>query len=364
MQKFPVEAQNAPTAIQKGEIKGIRWSKEPVWIAAGGYGRLLRLQNGAILCCYEAGGKSWVKRSDDDGKTWSEAVLVLGRDNVSVANPELIQLKNGRIGLLYNQRPRQDAPQNLKFAIGACWSEDGGATWKADENLIFEAGRNFPEGCWEPAAIQLPNGEIQLFFANEFPYPANGDQEISLMRSTDNGISWSKAQKVVYRAGHRDGMPVPLLLHDEKTLVLSIEDNGLAPGYALQPALAKTTLADSWKSMVDGASTFRWGAVEPKLVGGVYVGAPYICKLPSGETFLSGQSQEGGRQQPQMVVYIGDKNARNFGKKSIPVELAPNVGGHWNSLFAKNADTITAITGAVIGGRYGLWAIDGKIERG
>lgn len=350
-------ALSACSPLDAQPITGIVWNtKRAVHIADGTYARIIRLKSGALLCCYESRGRSYVKRSTDEGQSWGNAVLVRQLTGSSAANPELLQLRNGRIWLFFNGRPR-DGVQ--KFIIDACWSDDNGATWTPRLKPIFEAGREGKVGCWEPAALQLPSGEIQLFFANELPFPHNDDQEITLLRSRDNGRSWSEPRRVCYRPGHRDGMPVPLRLQSGN-IVFSIEDNGLLPGNILQPAIISSSKA-KWSGSVGGDSPRRWSA--PPFQPGVYGGAPYLVQLPSGETLLSCQSTEGGRTEPQMTVYIGDKNAANFGWKSVPVELPKNVAGNWNSLFVKNAETVTAVTATTIGGKRGVWAIDGSVRR-
>ncbi len=104
--------------------------------------------------------------------------------------------------------------------------------------------------------------------------------------------------------------------------------------------------------------------MDPPLPGNVYAGAPYLRQLlPGGETVLSCQSTEGGREKPQMVVYIGNSRARSFKHRSVPIPLPSSVAGNWNSLFIKNTDTVTALTSAIVDGRYGLWAIDGRVVR-
>ena len=359
----PKTAVKTPVWSGPGAILKIEWSKKPQWIAQGTYARMLRLKNSAILCSYEMGGKAFVKRSDDNGASWSDPILVRELENASAANPELLQLPNEKIALFYNQRPAKDSPATVKYGIGVVWSDDDGTSWTPVEKPIFEAAHDAKQGCWEPAAIALPNGEIQLFFANEFPYPTNDDQDISMMSSKDAGKTWSAPQAIAYRAGHRDGMPVPLLLGDGESLVVSLEDNGLAPGNALQPAIVRTKVADGWKGAIDGASENRAGALEPKLEGGVYAGAPYICKLPWGETLLSTQSREGNREKPQLAVYIGDRNAQKFGQKSLPFDLPASAGAYWNSIFAKDEETVVALATTNIDGKTGVWAVEGKIVR-
>ena len=337
-----------------------------------GEGARQSVHGGDILCCYEAGGKSWVVRSRDEGKSWGEPILVKEIARASAANPELLPLQSGRLLLFYNQRPHGPQLQAagaaagaeatpLRFGIGVCVSDDNGATWRSDAPLLFEAGADVAQGCWEPAGIQLFSGEIQLFFANEAPYAQNHDQEITRLRSRDGGQSWGAPEKVVYRAGHRDGMPVPLLLQSG-LLLLGIEDNGLAPGNSLQPAIISLGQGENLPS-VDGASERRWGAASPPLAGSVYAGAPYLRQMPSGETILSCQSNEGGRAKPAMTVYVGDSQARSFQNPSLPFATPSHISGSWNSLFVKNAGTITAISDTVIDGVHGLWAIDGRLIR-
>lgn len=338
----------------------IEWDERTlVRVQSGTYGRMIRLRDGDILCSYEGNGNAWVCRSRDNGRTWSRPTLVKQIPYAFAANPELLQLRSGPILLFYNQRPRDE---KRPFAIGCCASNDDGRTWRAAKRLVYEAGKRPERGCWEPAAIQLPSGEIQLFFANEFPYPTNDDQEITLLRSLDGGGTWSRPETVSHRAGHRDGMPVPLILQNNGGIVLAIEDNGLAPRAKLQPAIISTSRQANWRQpVVQGDSPRRWGAIRPPLPAGVYAGAPYLRQMPTGETILSCQSDEGGRQKPQMVVYVGDAAARNFRNRSVPFPIPGDVSGLWNALFVKDARTVTAISDTVIHGVHALWAIDGHL---
>ena len=113
----------------------------------------------------------------------------------------------------------------------------------------------------------------------------------------------------------------------------------------------------------------RWPALRIQLPDPVYAGAPYLRQFPGGETVLSVQSAEGRLNEgthtnSQMVVYLGDSDGRGFAGKSVPFSVAPEASGLWNSLFIKDEVTVTAISGTVINGVRGLWAIDGKLENG
>ncbi|MCX6377790.1 MAG: sialidase family protein [Armatimonadetes bacterium] len=331
--------------------KTIEWDKSTLVLIhkGGSYARVIRLKGGDILCCFEEWGKSYVRRSTDNGKTWVELILLAEAPRTWSANPELLQLANGWILFFHNERPSNGVRH---FTIQVLVSKDQGRTWKHLAQA-YRADVNPHNGCWEPAAIQLPTGEIQLFFANENPYRDSKEQEITLLRSFDNGKTWSKRETVSFRAGHRDGMPVPCVLRDGKGIVVAIEDNGYTPMFT--PAIIHTSMQDNWKQrFASGASPRRWRAVN-KPISVEWGGAPYIRQMPTGETILSFQSSV-GREKPQMVVYVGDENAKNFDERTVPFD-ASKPGGWWNSLFVKDDHTVTAISSC----NGGVWAIDGHV---
>lgn len=273
----------------------------------------------------------------------------------AAANPELLELANGRVLLSYNERPRDD---ERHFTIRICMSKDGGKTWTAD-SLVYRADTRWENGCWEPAQIQLPSGEIQLYFANESPYRSSNEQEISMVRSHDNAMTWSEPTTICLRADHRDGMPVPLLLNDGKGIVVAIEDN--AAGRKFRPAIISTSMTDNWSQpYANGSDSRRWQALADPPATHVNAAAPYIRQFSTGATVLSCQIHEPGAE-PVMAVYVGDAEAKNFSGKTTPFETDSGRSGKWNSLFIKKATTVTAISGTTIDDITGLWAIDGQL---
>src|SRR5690606_20369891 len=125
-------------------------------------------------------------------------------------------LRSGKLLVFWNERPldalkyqHDPAPPGAltrPIKIRMASSIDQGLTWSAPQT-VYTAGPSFQDGCWEPAAIQLPDGEVQVYFANEFPYQETAEQEISLISSADEGASWSPSRPIAMRRGRRDGMP-------------------------------------------------------------------------------------------------------------------------------------------------------------
>lgn len=345
---------------------GIVWDRESIRLVCPGahYGRIVRLGSGCLLCSYTRGRRVCTAKSDDNGVTWTGEAVAGSCPHGVATNAALLQLVDGPVLLAYNERPKPGSGK--PYTIMLCESRDEGREW-SKHRLLYAAGTEAQDGCWEPAMAQLPDGEVQLFFANEAPYRQSSEQEISLMRSADAGHTWTEAATVSFRPKRRDGMPVPLVLRDGRGIVVAIEDNGLSNGRPcrLRPAIVYSSLKDNWRLPAeDGATHRRWEALANPLPRDVYAGAPYLVQFPSGETVLSVQSCEGGRREPHMVVYVGDARARNFSHPSIPVRVPSHVGVKWNSLWIKDADTVTAVFGTTLNRVHGLWTMDGRIQRG
>lgn len=335
-------------------LDGIRiaWDYSSILQVAdkGGYPRLLRLKDFSVIVIYEdREGNIVYKRSYNNGDSWEEPVAVFKRFQytdekaesvfINMANPEIIQLQNGDIVVGCNYRPQQS--EIAPFSIAIRRSTDNGATW-LDTQVLFDAAPRFNDGCWEPAFLQLPDGELQVYFANEAPYQSSDEQEISMLSSQDNGKTWTSTPKTVsFRKDRRDGMPVPVILDDE--IVVIIEDNYID---RFKPYTVRTKITDNWKSPVGGDSPEREYALTEKISDHVYMGAPYLIKLPTGETLISYQTNENRSSDinlSTMEVAVGDNTARNFGKRTRPFDVPLDKEANWNALSLWDDRTVVAL---------------------
>jgi len=311
---------------------------------SGGYARLIQLQDGRLMATTESNGIQ-VAYSSDKGSSWSSPERIAANvNNVPECVPDLIQLHDGTIIVAYNPRPNKPYTSDRNFGIRCKRSIDNGKTW-SDEIFVNDASYTFDNGCWEPSLLELPSGELHLYFADEGPYTSSGEQQISLCRSFDGGKTWGAAEKVAFRAGYRDGMPSAILLHDNATIALAFEDNGWTGVGNFIPTVAVCPLATDWHDYwVSGSSANRWQAVNYNFCTMAKGGAPYLRKLPWGETILSHQSDYGDGTN-QMWVYVGNEQARDFKAMSAPFSLGDSDYALWNSLAVIDTGVVVAVGG-------------------
>lgn len=340
----------------------VEWDSSTLRFVTGGvYARAKRIGDGKLALVYSAGPAVCIRTSDDGGDTWSGQREIASDPRYNYTNSELTALLSGRLVYTWNARPR--ANSLCEYKIMAAISDDNGRTWSVSD--VYSAGRTSGEGCWEPVVLQLPDGELQLYFANEAPYVSSDEQEISMMRSTDEGATWSRAEQVSMRRGARDGMPVPVYLPHSGGIAVAIEDNGLAGRF--KPVIVRTT-ADWHDGAVGGESPRRAAALadDVRLHDTIYAGAPYLLRLHDGHTLLSVQSTEGrhgtNERYANMQVYAGDRDATEFTSRTTPFPDLPHDGNAlWNSLCQTDDSTVMAVMSVGGTGRDGIWTVKGRI---
>ena len=174
-----------------------------VVFGTGWYARMIQLQDGRLMAACEHGGID-ISFSNNGGKSWtSPTKIVSNTNNVPNCVPDLIQLKDGTIIVAYNPRPNTPYTEDRHFGMRCKRSTDNGTTW-SNEIFVYDASYIWDDGCWEPSLIELPSGELQLYYSDEGPYTNSNEQNMSVCRSFDGGLTWSKPDIVSYRAGYSD----------------------------------------------------------------------------------------------------------------------------------------------------------------
>jgi len=332
-----------------------------------GYARMIETSDGILACIYESSaGNIEITTSPDKGNSWSQPGIVFSnRNNINMAVPDIIELSDHSILAACNPRPKAPYTDERRFGIRVRKSTDGGKSWGPDQ-LIYEADYTFENGCWEPAFVQLPDGEVQLFFSNEAVYTSSGEQNISFFRSKDFGDTWTSNPEIAgFRAGRRDGMPVPLVLADKGELLVSIEDNKTGE---FKPTIYREQIINNWHDGTITADDPRrsYHPLSEPLPAGIYAGGPFIERLKTGEVLLSYQSNLNRSKlwdRSAMIVEIGDDRGTVFSRRTVPF-LIPDAGwGLWNSLAVIDGNTPVAITSTNAFSDYSteVWMIKGKV---
>ena len=358
--------------------------EEPERIVKGGYPRVHRLNDGRLMMCYSSSANTYIRFSDDDGYTWTEDAQVvmkhfsvdneLGKAKVHAANPEFAQLsednphKPGRIIFACNYRPMNPDPKAegddrfrssvFPYTIAIKTSDDDGKTWSAMKHVYKSEvwDHNALSGCWEPFVLELPDGTVQIYFADETPYYKKGSnwQNISVIESNDGGQTWSKPRVVSQNGSGRDGMPVVILLDDR--IYMAIETS--EPGTRLYPVVVSNTIEENWRTPVLKDSPYRFHPFRKSLKSDlVYSGAPYIITTDNYIVYsyqiadISDDKNDNDSRHAAMEVQVCPKSDAYDGcfdtmrASSRPIDLDQwTETAVWNSLCDLGDDQILAVS--------------------
>ncbi len=311
------------------------------------YPRIKRLSDGTLLMSFmdqHYGINIYVRSSEDDGKTWSDAILLkhwyeaestVGPDEVHYVNPDFIELQDGRIMLAYQWRYRKgynDIPNtNNNCGVEIMFSEDKGRTW-SESREVFR-GR-----CWEPAMLQLPSGEIHLYITssqdvvNGVSYPRT-----IVLRSFDGGKTWQGKEKcgiddvepisrTIDERFAYDGMPTGVYLDDNQGIVVPLEVWHGAMVMDQTPITIRTDLETNWrfdhnKILNEGGPDFPDKKEVNKDLQGY---GPYGCKTGTGEVLVLCNGTYKG--EDGIWTLVGDRKADNFYHATSPFP------GYWGSI--------------------------------
>lgn len=123
-----------------------------------------------------------LRRSTDDGWTWSAPITIAAHDSSRDGMPVLCELGDGRLMAVFETT---DAGY---FRIAAATSDDGGLSWRG-RALVDDPGPGGYSGA--PFIIRLDDGRLIVTYQTRRWSP---DEDIAWRESGDEGATWSPAR--------------------------------------------------------------------------------------------------------------------------------------------------------------------------
>jgi sialidase-1 len=99
-----------------------------------------------------------------------------------------IELKDGRIMLVYSHYIGESYADDASAAIAKCYSTDRGKTWSEREIIVMPDDHN-AKNVMSVSMIRMKDGDIGLFYLIRYGWH---DMRLHLRRSSDEGESWKE----------------------------------------------------------------------------------------------------------------------------------------------------------------------------
>ncbi|MDR1887063.1 MAG: hypothetical protein LBQ70_04030, partial [Prevotellaceae bacterium] len=181
-------------------------------------------------------------------------------------------------------------------------------------------------------------------------------QQIVVIESTDNGQtwtsavtdfgpdgvdrSWTGAKTVASRTGKNNIGPAPAVIGEQ--IVVALADNKTM---TYKPYTVRSPLSANWANAVRGDTPDREYALYEMLPDKYFMSAPDLLVLPTGETLLSYETDEGRDTGFELMeVAVGTEDAYDFKHRTRPFPFGAAEKAVDNSLMLFNDTTILALT--------------------
>ncbi len=356
-------------------------------IASGGaYPRLYALKDGTwLLGCDD--GRILVRRSRDEGRSWSAPSIASFHDEAFCANVAFHELPDGSVLCAYRAIGRKPLAPYAR-GIYCSISRDRGETWQEYNTIVSNFGLGLgreriidtmskcPDvGFYEPFIGEI-NGVVTVMYADDFSPmaedvrkdpAANHRCQRLVAKELVNGV-WTNPRIVMDGAVEksvggtkrfsRDGMPVFARMKSGEYVVV------FEGTYRDRPELGSIRFEVLMAYSTDGVN---WSAPFEVYVStgrGTKAAAPYVCVTENNRLVVSFQTDEdcfaaAGRTGDGVSVMkcvvsdgtpIRRMSRRHFGPAMDIFFLKPGEFGLWNGMMYRKG-----ILYCVSGLRDGIW---------
>lgn len=309
----------------------------------------------SVLAVYEKNGFLFSKSLDIKTNSWGDEREILAPTEFGVSAPSIIKMKSGLLVCAYSEQPFEDF-KSQHFTIKVMTSADG-IDW-TEPVLAYKAGNNFKTACWNPSLVEQPNGTLNVFFADEFPYGSGKEQNISRVRSKDSGKTWTEVEEILFRPGNRDASPFAVQINGSVRLALVRLTDNKKPDTS-----PKVEIVSLDKFFTPGEKLSRWRPFIRPLDFDVTVSNPKVTLLDTGDSLLSVEVDEGRKDSLEMAVYIGDKESKNYSEKSLPFGEGFKGSIKNGMTIQLDGEKAMALGITEIDGKKGLWSVEGRLKK-
>ena len=149
----------------------------------------------------DMGTKVTFRTSRDEGRTWSEPVLVYPL-NALCTSGRAVTLSDGRILVpAYRWISHDASPESeqcnspsLSYCF-ACFCDDGGRTWTVSHSQLFVSHYRLTCDLEEPTVVELEDGRILMHLRSQLGRPFRSF-------SKDRGLNWSRPEPLPMAASY------------------------------------------------------------------------------------------------------------------------------------------------------------------
>ncbi|HCU34921.1 MAG TPA: sialidase [Armatimonadetes bacterium] len=142
----------------------------------------LRKDTPGTLC------RGFIRRSSDEGRTWSESVLATPRlTYIVINNDRVVRLASGRLLVPASLHYLTEDPKWHQAGRFTCYiSDDDGALWQQGHSTLL-APEESRSGLQEPCVIELRDGRVMMLARTDMGCHYRSYSE-------DGGVTWSPAE--------------------------------------------------------------------------------------------------------------------------------------------------------------------------